>query len=156
MILLNQVYLANDLMNWVHWSKYFCMLIVMEFAFHLWHLNPRGPMQYYLARVFRINSLWEKWSQNRIFFFILKNFLNYFCWKRSLKNWYCLEFNLLGHDLGFTTRCEFPRLNSLSRQQRVQAWKFKPCCESQIMNQYPFTITERIKNRFINGSVTFK
>ena len=129
MILLNQVYLANDLMNWSHWSSYFCMLMVMEFAFHLWHLNARGPMQYYLARVFRINSLWEKWSQNRIFFFILKNFLNYFCWKRSLKKLVLL---------------------------RVQFIKFKPCCESQIMNQYSFTITERIKNRFINGSVTFK
>ena len=100
MILLNQVYLANDLMNWSHWSSYFCMLIVMEFAFHLWHLNARGPMQYYLARVFRINSLWEKWSQNRIFIFILKNFLNYFCWKRSLKKLVLLRVQFIGSWFG--------------------------------------------------------
>ena len=30
MALLNQVYLTNDMINWINWSNDFCMQIVME------------------------------------------------------------------------------------------------------------------------------
>ena len=55
-----------DELSWL--IECFCMLIVMEFCFwfdgqstpYLWHLNPGGPLQVHLAKVFRKNSLWSK------------------------------------------------------------------------------------------------
>ena len=57
------------------------------------YLNPGRPLQLYIARVFRRNSLFlcfEKFCC----WFLLERYLN--------KNWYYSEMNLTGRDLGFT------------------------------------------------------
>ena len=94
--LLNQVHLANDLMNWADWLNDFCILIVIEnvwfdgeFTLYLWHLNAGGPLQLYLARFFPPELLGkfsfgqkqQNMFKNNPFFFILKNFVIGFCWK---------------------------------------------------------------------------
>ena len=93
--LLNQVHLANDLMNWADWLNDFCILIVIknvwfdsEFTLYLWHLNAGGPLQLCLARFFPPEFLGkfsfgqkQNMLNNNPFFFILKNFVIGFCWK---------------------------------------------------------------------------
>ena len=55
--------------------------IIFYSTLYLSHLNAGGPLQLYLARVFRKNSLCAKMTTKRGFFVNFKNFVIDFCWK---------------------------------------------------------------------------
>ena len=55
--------------------------IIFYSTLYLSHLNAGGPLQLYLARVFRKNSLCAKMTTKKGFFVNFKNFVIDFCWK---------------------------------------------------------------------------
>ena len=79
-VLLNQLYLTNEFMNWADWLNGFWF--DFQSPLHLWHLNAGGPLQLHLARFFRKNSCWKKTKkvikndpQNRVFHYFEKKIL---------------------------------------------------------------------------------
>ena len=103
--LLNQVYLTNDLINWADWLNDIHMLNnILHYSASLISKCLR-PLQLYLARIFMTKFPMGKIDHKIGFFCYFWKFCHWFLLEKYLnKNWYCLEFDLTGCNLGFTTR----------------------------------------------------
>ena len=105
MVILNQVYLTNDLMNWVDWLNDLCMLMVMEgnnfwFDCHstlcVWYVNAEDSLQLHLATFCSRHSLWtkttkndQKWPKNKVFPLFWKMLPFIFTGNGLNENWCC-------------------------------------------------------------------
>ena len=126
--------------------------IIFCSTLYLWHLNAGGPLQLYLARVFRKNSLCAKMTIKRVFLLTFKKFCHWYLLEMYLnKSWYCSEFDLTGSDLGFTTRFWismtelFVTINSFmitegNGNQLIYQW----ICDIQIIWKLSYLISLRI------------
>ena len=126
--------------------------IIFYSTLNLWHVNAGGPLQLYLARVFRKNSLCTKMTIKRVFLLTFKKFYHWYLLEMYLnKSWYCSEFDLTGSDLGFTTRFWismtelFVTMNSfMITEGNENQWIYQWICDIQIIWKLSYLILLRI------------